>query len=220
MIEYFNWISEIVQSILVSYGFWGVFAAFFIAQIIFPIPTALLSLASGFFLLGGVPFEPYIPFFKTLVLSIGLPAALGETVGSLFMFFLAFFVGKPIIERWGKFFSLSWRTVEKIQSKFEKSHFDEWALFTLRALPIVPTFPVTFVCGLIRFNLKSYVIFNFLGIFVKVLILASIGWQAGLLYEKYASVISGLEWLGLALIVIILYIFIKKKFPGITLEDK
>ncbi|TSC59536.1 MAG: hypothetical protein G01um1014107_324 [Parcubacteria group bacterium Gr01-1014_107] len=62
MIDYFNWISEVIQNVLVSYGFWGVFSAFFAAQIIVPIPTSLLIMATGFFVLGGVSFESFIPF--------------------------------------------------------------------------------------------------------------------------------------------------------------
>ncbi len=214
MIDYFNWISEVIQNVLVSYGFWGVFSAFFAAQIIVPIPTSLLIMATGFFVLGGVSFESFIPFIKTLTLDVGLPAALGETIGSFSVFFLAFFVGKPFIERWGRLFGLSWQTVEKIQARFKKSYFDDLALFSFRALPIFPTFPVTFVCGLIRFNFKSYAVFTFLGTFVKVLILAPVGWQAGLLYQQYASVISGLEWLGLALAIVIVFLWFRKKFSG------
>jgi len=202
-------IVNFLESILINHGFWGVFFTFFIAQVIAPIPTELLTLATGFLFLGDF-FS--LDFFKILVFSISIPAALGTTIGSLFVYYIGYFLGKPFLEKWGKFFNLSWREVEKIQAKFEKSHMDETALFSLRVIPFFPMVSVSFVGGLIRFKLKPYLIFTFLGVFVRIIILSFLGWQVGGFYKSYAAFFKGLERIGLILILLLLAVFILYRF--------
>jgi len=204
---------SLLEAIIVNHGFLGVFFVFFIAQVIAPIPTPLLMVASGaFFLKDGFSLE----FLNTLIFSIAIPASLGVTIGSIFVYYIGFLVGKPFLEKWGKILSLSWKGVEKIQAKFEKSHVDEIALFSLRAIPIFPTVSISFVSGLIRLKMSSYLIFTFLGTFARVLILAILGWQTGVLYRHYAYFVESLEKFGLILIILsalfyFIYKFKKKK---------
>jgi len=198
-----------LESILINHGFLGVFFSFFVAQVIAPIPTELLTMATGFLFLGN---SLSLDFFNILIFSIGIPAALGTTIGSIFIYYIGYFLGKPFVEKWGKFFSLSWKQVEKIQAKFEKSHIDETALFSLRAVPFFPMVSVSFVSGLIRFKLKPYLVFTFLGTFVRVIMLAVLGWQVGELYKTYAVLIKSLERIGLLLILVLLVVFIIYRF--------
>jgi len=194
-----------IQNNLIPLGGWGVFLATFLAQIIPPISTPVLVIASGVFFL---PDSISIDFFKSLIFVIALPAASGITIGSLFLYSIGFFLGKPFLERWGKFFKLSWDDVLKLEKKFESSYWDEAALFGLRAFPIIPTSSISLVCGLIRFKLSSYLFFTFLGTFVKVLMLAPLGWQASIFYHNYVSLIGGLEALGLVIVFVVVSVFV------------
>ena len=53
--------------------------------------------------------------FLKLFIYIVLPAALGVTVGSLFVYAIAYFAGKPFLERWGKYLGISWEDLEKTE---------------------------------------------------------------------------------------------------------
>lgn len=198
-----------LESILISHGFFGVFFSFIVAQVIAPIPTELLTMATGFLFLGN---SLSLDFFSTLIFSIGIPASLGTTIGSLFVYYIGYFLGKPFIEKWGKFFGLSWKQVEKIQVKFKNSHIDETALFSLRAVPFFPIVSVSLVSGLIRFKLKPYLLFTFFGTFARVVLLAVLGWQVGELYKSYAALFKGLERIGILLVLILLVVFIVYRF--------
>lgn len=199
---------NLVQNIFLPLGGFGVFLATFFAQVIPPISTPVVVFASGFLFL---PENVSMFFFQKLIFTLALPAALGVTIGSLFIYYLGFFLGKPLLDKWGRFLNLSWNDVEKLEKKFENSFWDELVLFGLRVFPIVPTFSISLTCGLIRFNIYSYLFFTFFGTFVKVLMLAPLGWQANAFYHKYAFLISGIEKIGLFVVVVAIAVFIFRR---------
>ncbi len=152
--------------------------------------------------------------FFSLFINIVLPAALGVTIGSLFVYAIAYFAGKPFLERWGKYLGISWEDIEKAENRFEKSNSDALVLFGVRAIPIIPSVAISAFCGFIRFNIKKYLIITFLGTLVRAFILGFIGWQFGSLYQTAANEISYIEEISLAIIIIttISYLIYKKAF--------
>jgi uncharacterized membrane protein YdjX (TVP38/TMEM64 family) len=79
----------------------------------------------------------------------------GVTIGSLLIYTLAYYLGKELIDRLGKYLGVSWENIEKAQSKFEESRSDEVVLFILRALPVVPSIAINVFCGFVRYDLKK-----------------------------------------------------------------
>jgi membrane protein DedA with SNARE-associated domain len=124
---------------------------------------------------------------------VALPAALGVTVGSLVVYGIAYWCGKPVLVKWGTWLGLSWNDIERLQQKFETSKNDELALFILRVIPFVPSVAISAFYGLVRFNIKKYFLYSFLGTCIRALILGIVGWQVGSLYQAYAGLISHFE---------------------------
>ena len=194
------------------YGPLGVFLASIVEEVIAPIPSTLVIMGTSFIFLKGTIVSP--DAFLKLFINIVLPASLGVTIGSLLVYAIAYFAGKPFLERWGKYLGVSWEDIEKAEKKFEKTRSDEIMLFLVRAVPIIPSVAISAFCGFIRFDLKKYLIITFLGTIVRSFILGFIGWQFGSLYQTAADEISYLEEISLAVIIItiIIYIIYKKKF--------
>jgi len=201
------------QKTLIPLGAVGVFLAAFLEEVIAPIPSTIVLVGSGFILSSGpISFETFL----SLVFKVAIPASLGMAIGSLFVFGLAWFFGKPAIEKWGKWFSLSWEDIEKSREKFSKGPKDEITLFVLRATPAVPSVAISAFAGLVRFPLKPYLIYSFLGSIVRALILGFVGSRVGALYFLYAEQISEVEnyvllLLGLSIVTFIIYRFWKNK---------
>src|SRR5438477_612068 len=80
-----------------------------------------------------------------------IPAAAGITLGSLMVYGIAYWAGKPALDKWGKWLGLGWKDVEAIQKKFSEKSFDEWGLFILRCIPILPSVAISAFSGLIRY---------------------------------------------------------------------
>ncbi len=193
------YVVEILEIYVIPLGALGVFAAAVLEEIIAPIPSAVVQIGSGFlFVSGAVSFSTV----SKLIFIVVLPAALGVTVGSLLVYGLAYRFGKPALLKWGKWLGLTWGDVERVQARFEQSSLDEWVLLIFRAIPALPSVAVSALSGLMRIPLKEYLIYTFLGTCIRALVLGAVGWQVGVLYDRYASFVNSIEK-GIFIIVIL-----------------
>ena len=180
--------AEIVNKIFASIKTHGSLSAFLggvIEEIIVPIPSPLISMGAGFLLI-----EPNLPLGKAvfkMISIVSLPFAFGATFGSLLAYSLAFFGGKPVIDRVGRFFDLSWEEIEKAERRFTKGKKDEFLIFISRAIPVVPISLISATCGFLRIPLQEFLLFTFLGIVVRCFILAFLGWRVGEVYHNLAQ---------------------------------
>lgn len=165
--------------------------------------------------------QNFFEIWQNVVFMIVLPVTLGATLGSLPLYFLGHFGGKPIIIRYGKWLGLSWQKVEKIEKKLSRGWSEEFVIFGLRAIPIFPNSAISGLCGLIRYPFKNYIIVTLFGSFVRAFVLAIIGWQIGEMYAVYARTISEIEkyvlfvFLGIGVFILI-WLFRKKRFQRST----
>lgn len=194
-----------LQENVLPLGATGVFLASVIEEVVAPIPSALIMTMSGFILVSG---PVSLSSISALIFKVAIPAALGVTIGSYGVYFVARFGGRAIIERWGKYLGLYWKDVEKLKAKMSGTQRDEWIIGTTRVLPFFPSVVVSAFCGILEMNVVRYFIISFIGIFFRGIILGTVGWQVGNLYEKYAKTISSIEDVVLKTIVVLAAIFI------------
>lgn len=194
-----------LQVHVLPWGALGVFVASVIEEVAAPIPSALIMTMSGFLLVSG---SVSVSSIATLVFKVALPAALGVTIGSYFVYFVAMYGGKPVIETWGKYFGLYWTDIEKLQQKMSGSRKDELVIGLARVLPVFPSVVISAFCGLIRMNYFKYFVISFVGVFFRGLILGAIGWQVGNVYAKYAEYIKHIENIVLYSLVAVVIVFI------------
>ncbi len=209
----FEEITVKILSVVEAYGAWGVFAVSFIREIIVPIPSALTFAVAGFFLLpGGASFfEILAPIF----IRVMIPAASGLTLGSIFIYYIAYLGGKPAITKWGNRFGLSWSSIEGMNEKFRKRYSDEFAIFFLRSFPFFPNFAVSAFCGVVHYSIWSYIIVTFLGTLVRAFLMGVVGWFLGEAYAVFAvkiSAISNYLFFAILLGLIIFLLHRKKTF--------
>jgi membrane protein DedA with SNARE-associated domain len=164
---------------------------------------------SGFiFVTGPVSFSTIL----TLIFKVALPAALGVTLGSYMVYFIARYGGKFVIEKWGKYIGLYVSDIEKLEARLSGTRKDEFLIGGARILPIVPSVAISAFCGLIEMNVVKYFVISFIGTFIRGIILGAIGWQVGNVYERYANLIGAVEDKILYLIVALVIGFIVFKY--------
>lgn len=188
MIEY---LIVYIQTIISEYGAWGVFLATLLEEIIAPIPSPIIPLAGGFFLL-----PPNISFWVVALkgaLVIALPVSVGISMGSAAVYALGFYGGKPAIEKTKKFTGINWQSIQKAEEKFTRGSKDEITLLILRIVPIVPGVAISGFCGVVRYPFKKFMIITSIGALIRAFILGMVGWQVGELYTHYADIVSKFE---------------------------
>lgn len=189
----------------------GIFIGTFLEEIIAPIPSALVIMGASFLLMQNVPLS--IASVQYLFVYIVIPATIGLTLGSLFVYLLTYFIGKPVIDRWGKYLGISWEDIKKAD-RLRKNYADILVLFILRAIPIIPSVAINAFCGLIKFDFKRYIIATFSGTLVRAFFLGFVGWQFGNVYQRIAKDISNLEQIVVIIIIVAIIGFIIYKKWG------
>lgn len=182
---------SMIELIMREYGAMGVFFATLLEEIIAPIPSSLVAMFAGFFLLPAD--ENIIGVLPSAIVTVAIPMSIGISAGSLVVFALAYFGGKPIILKWGKWFGIEWASLEKLETKLAKGYADELVLFGARALPIVSSVAISAWCGMIRYPVRTFLLITILGSFVRSFMMALIGWQVRDGYIFFADVISQIE---------------------------
>ncbi|KND48903.1 MAG: DedA family protein [Parcubacteria bacterium C7867-005] len=200
---------SLIESLFTAYGAVGVFLASIIEEVIAPIPSSFVIMGAAYSFFSDIAFS--VGTFGRLIYMVIIPAALGVTVGSFFVYGLTYAFGKPFIEKFGKYLGVSWTAVEAAQAKFTAGYTDELILFGIRAVPIIPSVVVNALCGIIRLPIKPYIIYTFLGTLVRASILGLLGWQVGAVYKTWAEQIQKAEgYIASGLIVVVLiYVVIR-----------
>ncbi|MFA6250829.1 MAG: VTT domain-containing protein [Candidatus Shapirobacteria bacterium] len=184
MTQILNFILDLIKtnSLLAMFG------GGFIEQIIVPIPSPIIGMAGGAFII-----DRNIPFFTALVQifqKVSLPYSIGATLGTSLVYLIAFYGGKPLIEKFGKYFGISWKLIEKIRTDFQKTIADELFILISCSIPMVPVSLITAFCGGFKVPAVKYYPMVFIALLIRSTILGFLGFQMG---EAFLGLAHGLD---------------------------
>jgi len=150
-----------------------VFVGSFLEEVISPIPSALIMGTAGSLAL----MQGDAVWYLVLLALIG---NVGKTLGAWFYYFLGDKLEDVIMPKAFKWFGVSHEDIQGIGKRFVGHHWkDGGALFLLRLLPPFPTTPVSLVAGMIKMDIRVFLIATYAGNFFKDFIYLYIGY-AGL----------------------------------------
>ena len=181
------WVTGVIQ----KFGSWGVFGAGIIEQIIVPIPSPIVPMGGGFFLIA-----KKISFVNALFetfFKVAIPFSLGSTLGATMVFLITYKGAMYVIDRFEKFFGFGQKDVEKFKRKYFKGRADEMTIFALMAIPVIPSVLVSAVCGVMQIPPYEFYLFTFLGLIVRGIVLGMLGWWFGEAYLQMAEGVNKLE---------------------------
>ncbi len=163
-------------------GYPGIVALMFLESSFFPFPSEVVIPPAGYLAYAG---EMNI----WLVIFCGI---LGSLLGALFNYALALWLGRPLLEKYGRYILLTPERFEKVDVFFNKH--GEISTFTGRLITVVRQY-ISFPAGLARMNIFKFSLYTCLGAGIWVTILAWIGYVVGdnaaliKTYSKQASII-------------------------------
>jgi membrane protein DedA with SNARE-associated domain len=179
-----QWLLESIR----THGILAVILGVAIETIVVPIPSPLILMAAGSVLITSDVW--YIALLNGLWISV--VAALAQTVGSFFVYGIAYSGGKPLIERFERWHGVSWKEILEFEKKFKGKN-QNFIMFLLRAIPVMPLSIVSGVAGVIKMRWQEFSVFTFLGAVPRNLIFAMLGWYLREVYIVFAAKLDHIE---------------------------
>lgn len=179
-------------SFIQKFGSWGVFFAGILEQIVVPIPSPIVPMGGGFFLVEKK--IALIEAIKQVISRVAIPFSLGSTLGATMIFLITYKGAIFIVNKLEKYLDFGWKDIERIKKKFFRgSPLDEFLIFLFMAIPVIPSSLISAVCGAIRIKPVDFYLFTFLGLAVRGVILGVFGWWFGEAYLKMAEGVNRVE---------------------------
>lgn len=198
---------------------WFTFIGAFTEEVIAPIPSPLVMTLTGSLAASAGALWPYLILLSVL-------GALGKTLGSYLIYVIADKAEDILLGRFGRFIGVSHKQVEVIGKHLNKGWKDDVVIFVLRAIPIIPMAPVSIVCGLIKLNLRTYLVSTFLGTVVRNLFYIYLGFTSVNAIEAINNDIDGVEkfgyliLLGLLVAGVVYVLYHRKNDTGLKFLEK
>ncbi len=157
-----TWLVELVHSL----GYVGLFILTAMESMFFPIPSETTMIPAGYLVHQG-------EWNMAVVWIIGVT---GTIVGSLLNYWIAYIMGRPFLERYGKYMFFDQARMAQMEEYF-KVH-GEISIFTSRFIPGV-RHVISFPAGLAKMDLKRFTFFTALGGGMWMTVLMFVGYQIG-----------------------------------------
>lgn len=178
--------TEVVK-IISSAGYSGVALLMAIESAAIPVPSEII-----------MPFGGYLVAIGQLNLwLVALAGAVGSAIGSIILYAIGYYGGRPLIEKYGKYILIRSTDMDRADRFFEK--YGELSNFIGRMLPVVRTY-ISFPAGVTKIDFKKFVLGSFIGSYIWSLLLAYVGLKLG---QNWGSLRDRWHNIDLAVIILI-----------------
>lgn len=160
-----------------------VLAGSFIEEVVAPIPSPFVMVLAGS--LAGAQGHPFV-----YLLLLALLGAVGKTIGAWILYVVADKLEDVVIAKFGRFLGVTHKEIESIGKKLNGGWQDNVFLLIARAIPVLPSAPISIACGIIKINIKTYLTSTFAGTFLRNMMYLYLGY-AGL--DNYKHITEGFE---------------------------
>ena len=196
----------ITDGVTAAVGDYGLYAIFILMLVDAVLPAASEvvmvyggALAAGVFAgqsatIFGYELESGFPAY----LGVAIAGTVGYLIGSIGGWYLGAALGRPWLERHGRWFHLSTAKLDKAERWFDR--WEEWAVFIGRLTPVARSF-ISIPAGVFRAKLGPYVWLTMLGSAIWCFAFAGAGWAAGANWEDFHHAFRYAEYVIVAVIV-------------------
>ena len=192
-----GWIVDTVS----LWGYPGIIVLMFLESSFFPFPSEVVIPPAGYLAAQG-------EMSLTLVIASGI---IGSILGACFNYWLAVRWGRPIFERYGRYFLISAKTLDRADLFFARH--GHISTFIGRLMPGIRQY-ISLPAGLTRMNMPLFILFTALGAGIWVVILALVGYFIGNNQQLIGQYLHQIVWvvIGFCLVVALIYYrFARKK---------
>jgi membrane protein DedA with SNARE-associated domain len=196
---FINWVLDITAGL----GYVGVFVLMVVESSFLPFPSELAIPPAAW-----LASQDRMNIWLIIILG-----TLGSVVGALINYFLALWLGRPVVyklmdTKLAKFLRLSSHDLERAEEKFLKNA--NSATFICRLIPVIRQL-ISIPAGFTKMPFLPFIFLTGLGSLIWVSILAALGYTLGANEHLFSQYYSEIQWVLLALGIIWLSHFFYKK---------
>jgi membrane protein DedA with SNARE-associated domain len=180
-------------------GWPGVVALMAVESACIPIPSEIIMPLAGWMLIKNAG----LPVAFNLV--AGVLGAFGCVIGSLIAYWVGGKVGRPVLNRYGKYVLITHHDLDRAEAWFKK--YGDWAAFLTRLLPVIRTFISLFV-GIAKMPIWKFILYTFLGSFIWCTALSFGGYLLGENWENIRTVMRPFDPYIIAAVVLLIAYYI------------
>ncbi len=171
-----EWIAANIEVMAAYAPVWGFFLIFFFMTVessFIPFPSEVVMIPAGFLAFRGeLTFGiPWLDFTMAVVAGLA-----GSMAGSYINYYLACWLGRPVLHRYGKYFFLPEKTLNRAEEIFRQ--YGDVTTFVCRLLPAIRQL-ISIPAGLARMSVGRFSLFTALGAGIWTLLLTFAGWYLG-----------------------------------------
>jgi membrane protein DedA with SNARE-associated domain len=194
----------LLRTIYGDVGYLGVFIAMVIESTLIPIPSELILPFAGFMVSDSSNIEPLThgAWNFWIVVVVGVAA---NTTGSLFGYALGAKLGRPFLDRWGRYLLIRKHEVDRAEQFFAK--WGSPTAFISRLLPGVRSV-ISFIAGISRMPIGRFTLYSTLGAIPWTIALVYAGTQLGSRWTDIRDAMRPFDTLILVVLVLAVIVFV------------
>lgn len=181
-----HYVVPFLQNLFDLIGWPGVVIIMALESANIPIPSEMTMPLAGWLLIDSTQTNWFQAFLIT-----GFFGALGCLIGSTVSYWLGYWGGRPLVERYGKYILVSKKDIENFDRWFQR--WGQTGNFVARLLPIVRTF-ISFPAGVFRISFWPFAVLTFVGSFIWCGMLGLVGYFLGDHWEQILGVMGPLKY--------------------------
>ncbi|CAM2823411.1 DedA family protein [Helicobacter burdigaliensis] len=159
-------IIDFIVNLVSDLGYFGIFFMMFLESSFIPFPSEVVMIPAGY-----LAHKGEMNLFWAIFSGV-----LGSLVGALLNYFLALFLGRAFLIRYGRYFFFTEETMQKMETFFKKH--GHISTFSGRLVPVVRQY-ISLPAGIAKMNLSLFCFYTTLGAGIWVVILAILGYFLG-----------------------------------------
>lgn len=168
------WFNEIIGWLVATIGelgYVGIMSLMFLESSFFPFPSEVVMIPAGYHVWQG----------EMSFIIVILAGIMGSILGALFNYWIAIKWGRPFFIKYGKYFFVSLKSIDKADAFFLKH--GEISTFVGRLIPVIRQY-ISLPAGISRMNLYKFTVWTSIGAGIWVSILTLLGYFLGEHQEK------------------------------------
>ncbi len=155
----------------------------FINELVAVFPYVVLLAGQLFFLHDSLT----VAMLAKLLVFVAVPVGVGGALGVIPLYYLSYYGGKPAVDKFHRYLKFKWEDVERVGTYFQGRWYDEVIFLVLRAVPVLPSFPLTIAAGVLRMRFVPYIVLTVVGFIIRMMLTLLI---VGVGVESLSQIVS------------------------------